>query len=102
MAQSRLELQGVLEAIPGVVRVYFQPPEGLQMEYPCIVYERDNRLTHHADNRPFYIDTRYLVTIIDVEADSTIPEAVAQLPTATFNRFFAVDNLNHDVYTLYF
>jgi hypothetical protein len=45
---------------------------------------------------------RYQVTIIDRDPDSGIPEVVAGLPTSTFSRHFTVDNLNHDVYTLYF
>jgi len=45
---------------------------------------------------------RYKVTVIDPDPDSLIPDKVASLPSAVFNRFFAANNLNHDVYNLYF
>jgi hypothetical protein len=40
--------------------------------------------------------------IIDQDPDSAIPPKVAALPMCLFNRFYTADNLNHDVYNLYF
>lgn len=82
--------------------VYFQPPTGLQMVYPAIVYNRDYALTAFADNKAYRRTKRYQVTIIDKNPDSEIPDMVADLPMSTFSRFFAVDQLNHDIYDVYF
>lgn len=102
MARSRLELHSILIALNPSGRVYFQPPANVTMVYPAIVYSRDNRLFQHADNLA-YVDTkRYSVTIIDTDPDSDIPDKVAQLPLCSFERFFVSDNLNHDIYNLYF
>lgn len=101
MARPRLELQDLLETL-GAQKVYFQPPNELKMLYPCIRYERDSMDTRYADNRPLHIDIRYTITVMDRDPDSAIPGRVALLPTCSFNRFYAVDNLNHDVFTLYF
>lgn len=102
MGRPRADLQAIFEDIPGVAKVYFQPPNGVHMVYPCIVYERDAVGTQHADNIPYRSTKRYMVTIVDKNPDSVIPDKVAALPTASFNRFFTADNLNHDVYTIYF
>lgn len=99
---QRLELHSILEAIPGVVEAYFQPPANVQMRYPAIVYEWDNARTEFAGNRPYRFTKRYQVTVIDRNPDSLIPEQIAALPTATLSRRFAVDNLNHTVFSIYF
>lgn len=102
MARSRLELQLILEGIPGVRKVWFQPPDGTQLVYPCILYSRDAQDVTYADNKPHLVNTRYMITVIDRNPDSLIPSMVAALPLCSFNRFYTADDLNHDVYTLYF
>jgi len=72
------------------------------MLYPCIVYNRDAAVTQFAGNDPYRYTKRYMVTIIDRNPDSEIPDKVAALPMTTFNRFFTADNLNHDVFNIYF
>lgn len=99
---QRLQLQAKLEEILGSENVYFQPPANIQMEYPCIVYKRDQADTMFAGNNPYRYTTRYLVTVIDRDPDSVVPKKVASLPMCLFNRFFTAANLNHDVFNLYF
>jgi hypothetical protein len=96
----RSELQDILLDITD--KVYFQPPENVKLEYPCIIYQRDFRETGFANNKPYASAKRYLVTVIDRDPDSEIPDKVAELPMSTFNRFFTADNLNHDVYQIFF
>lgn len=98
----RLELQDVLVETLGSENVYFSPPPTMTMNYPCIVYRRDYTLTEFADNRPYKNKKRYQVTVIDPDPDSTIHEKVAELPLCSYDRFFTADNLNHDVYRLFF
>lgn len=100
MGQPQLQL--ALRALLGSDNVYFQPPANVQMAYPCIVYKRDDIDTDFADNRPYYQTTRYLVTVIDREPDGTITYKVAALPKCAYQRNFVVDNLNHDVFVLYY
>lgn len=99
---TRLELQTVLEALLGSDQVYFQGPANTQMEYPAIVYKKDNADAAFADNIPYRRVKRYLVTVIDRNPDSAIPDKVGQLPQSRYVRSFAANNLNHDVFTLYF
>lgn len=101
MAQ-RLDLHALLISILGSNNVYFQPPPNVQMIYPCIVYRRDDIDTDFADNVPYSKRKRYQVTVIDRDPDSEIPDKVLDLPTCIFDRFYTADNLNHDVFKLYF
>jgi len=101
MAQ-RLQLQSLLEGLLGTRNVYFQPPANVQMQYPCIVYNRDSANTKFADNHPYNFTKRYQLTVIDQDPDSPIPSRIGALPLCTFDRFFTADNLNHDVFTLFF
>jgi hypothetical protein len=98
----RLELQAILLELLGSNSVYFQPPETVQMEYPCIVYRRDLIRTNFADDIPYRILKRYQVTVIDRNPDSDIPDKVGKLPMCSFNRFFTADELNHDIFNLFF
>lgn len=82
--------------------VYFQPPTNVKLVYPCIIYQRDFADTKFADNEPYAHKLRYMVTVIDRDPDSDIPGEVAKLPMSVFSRFYIADNLNHDVYSVYF
>lgn len=101
-SSRRLELQTLLQSLLGSANVYFQPPPDLTMQYPCIVYNRDDADVLFADNSPYRYAKRYQVKVIDPDPDSLIPIKVAALPLCSFNRFFTADNLNHDVYNLFF
>jgi hypothetical protein len=98
----RLQLQSLLSNILGTNNVYFQPPPTVQMDYPAIVYHRDYVQTNHADDIPYKQRKRYLVTVIDRDPDSGIPDKVAALPLCVYDRFYTADNLNHDVFKLFF
>lgn len=99
---SRQDLQTLLVGILGSSNVYFQPPPSHQLVYPCIIYNRDDVDTTFSDNQPYSHRKRYMVTVIDRDPDSDIPDKVAQLPLCVFDRFYTADNLNHDVYKLFY
>lgn len=96
----RLEFQQLLEQI--TEHVYFQPPENVQLQYPCIIYKRDYAETKFADDTPYNHTKRYMVMVIDRDPDSLIPDQIASLPMSVFNRFYTADSLNHDVYNVFF
>jgi len=99
---TRLELQTVLEGLQDGVSVYFQPPENVTMSYPAIVYNRDYLAVDFADNSPYNRKIRYQVTVIDRNPDSLIPDKVASLPLMHYVRHYTTENLNHDIYDVYF
>lgn len=99
---QRADLQALLQGILETENVYFQPPPTVKIHYPCIVYHRDYADTYFANDKPYKICKRYLVTVIDVNPDSAIPDKIAALPMCVFDRFYTADNLNHDVFKLFF
>jgi hypothetical protein len=72
------------------------------MVYPAIVYERDRADTKFADDIPYTVTAKYAVTLISRNPDDAVWAAIAALPTCAHERYFAADNLNHDVFNLYF
>ena len=48
---SRHELHDELKELLGTNRCYFQPPESIKLEYPCIIYKRDPSDILRADNQ---------------------------------------------------
>lgn len=103
----RIKLQTILEDCVGEQgktdrHVYFQPPETTSIKYPCIIYSLDYGDTAFADNNPYRFVKRYQVTIIDRKPDSQIINKVAALPMCSFQRHYTADNLNHDVFNLYY
>lgn len=106
----RIRFQEILESIDGLAidprtqrpAVYFQPPESVKMSYPAIVYGLDEIKNTYADGGVYLSRRRYSVTVIDQDPDSLIVGKVAALPTCRFNRHYERDNLNHDVFTIFF
>ena len=99
---TRLELHELLCEILGSEHVYFQPPESIRMQYPAIVYSRDDIENEPANNKPYIQSTVYNVIVIDADPDSEIVDRISKLPMCIFDRYYAADNLNHDSFTLYF
>ena len=96
----RLDLHEILVGL--TPNVYFQPPNNVVMQYPCIVYVRNRSDTNFADNTVYHDCLRYQVTVIDPNPDGDIRDKVKTLPLTLYQRFFVADNLNHDVFFVYF
>ena len=102
MMGSRLDLHDILKTIVGSSNVYFQPPEDLKMKYPCIVYSKNKIDTKYSGDKVYNYTVGYTVTVIDRDPDSLIPEKLLILPKCSFDRHYTADNLNHDVYNLFY
>lgn len=109
MSSRRLKLNDILVDILGTgglptnkQRVYFQPPDTTRIEYPCIIYRRDQQHSIYADNLIHQRHQRYLVTYIDPDPDSTTHLKIADLPSSKHSASFTTQNLNHDSYTVYY
>lgn len=104
LVHRRLLLQALLEQVSGLpeTQVHYQPPTGTEMVWPTIVYSRSRPEIRHADNRPYLSAQGYTVTVIHTDPDNDIRDRIAALPYCSFDRWYANDGLNHDVYTLYY
>jgi hypothetical protein len=104
---SRLELHNILINILGtkdqeMSNVYFQPPATIQLKYPCIIYKRLDQKNFFSNDNVYFGMKKYLITVIDKNPDSQIPDKVMELPYCSFSTHFVSDGLNHDVYKIYF
>ena len=82
-------------------RVYYQPPTGYVLQYPCIVFEGNERPTKFANNRPYGWVNTYTITYISNDADDPILDSIGMMPHCKFDRQFVNDNLYHYVYHIY-
>jgi len=100
----RKEFHAVLCGIGGIhpENVYFQPPENLQMVYPCIRYERSMQLGQNADDRRYVNRQAYSVMIIDPDPDNPAIDGLAAMPLSTYDRHYTMNNLHHDVFYIYY
>jgi len=98
---DRFELNQIFKDILGNSNVYFQPPETVKLNYPCILYELDRVVATKANNKKYKLIKRYTVTLIDPNPDTTYMDAILELPYSSFDRMFSTSNLNHFVFTIY-
>lgn len=102
MATRREELQAKLEEILGSRSVYYQPPNGVKMDYPAIRYSLNDAHKTKADDMAYLIRREYQIIVIDRLPDNPAIAALLELPYCSYERHYESDNLNHDVLTLYY
>lgn len=102
MSQRRVELQRMLEGLLGNRHVYFQPPTGMKLQYPCIVYHLDTANDIHAEDKIYRRLYRYSLEYITKDPEDPMRDQIDNLQYCRFERFFAFDNLNHFVYNIYY
>ena len=101
----------------GSAYVYFDPPENIQMQFPCIIYTREGADVKHANDRVYMFTRRYTVTYVsfdssegvseyddkEIEDSQTVVERIINhFPLCKYDRHFCVDGLSHDVFELYY
>lgn len=96
----RLELHALLKTILGSEQVYYQPPKSIQMNYPAIIYSRNDIKNNFADNSVYKQKYEYQIIVMDMNPDSKIVEKLSQLPCIRYDRHYTSDRLNHDVFIL--
>lgn len=99
----RLKFREELADVMEDCKLYFQPPNGTKLKYPCAIYKLQNIDIDHADDKVYKNMKGYQVTIIDADPDSAYPDRLMdQFRHIRFDRFFTNDNLNHYVFTIYY
>lgn len=99
---NRLLFHEDLCNILGSRNVYFQPPENIKMNYPAIVYSRNDIDNRFANNGVYLQDHSYQVIVVDPDPDSEIVDKLSLYPMSRFDRHYVADNLNHDVFTIFY
>ena len=99
---SRLELQSKFEDVLGSRNVYFPPPSSVRMQYPAIVYSRKDIEGRFANDKIYRKLPCYEAILIDKNPDSEFIDKILDLPYCSFDRHYEADNLNHDVFTIFY
>lgn len=103
--EPRMKLDGLLREVLSenakAVHLYYQPPSGYKLQYPCIVYSESRIRNNHANDRVYIQHHFYTVTVMDKDPDSKLKAAVSVLPKCTCDRSFVSDGLYHTVFTIY-
>lgn len=105
MESRRLKLHEELVDILGSRNVYYDPPETIKMQYPCIIYERESGHSDYADNSTYRYTQSYQLTYVDHGVDSEtdiLEKLLKHFQMIRYSRHFVADNLHHDVFYLYF
>lgn len=101
-SQDTEVLTSKFESILGSDSVYYEPPENVHMQYPCIVYTREHIDVRKADNRSYSSRTQYKVTYICYDPDSDVIDGLIEaFPSIRHGNHFVTDGLHHDVFYIY-
>ena len=83
--------------------VYFQPPANIRMSYPAIRYKLSDISKTAANDKAYRLVNGYEVIYIDRNPDSDIPAKILEhFPMCSFVRWYAADDLNHWVFTIFY
>ena len=97
------ELREIQEENLGYQHTYFEPPEGVRMQYDAVVYKRNGFNVRRANNRSYNIRDEYFVTVISRDPETKIPFAIQNhFERCSPGRFFVRDNLYHFPFTIFY
>lgn len=97
---KRLEFHEKLVEILGSRNVYFQPPESVKLNMPCIIYNRNDVDVKYADDQVYLKNISYQVIYVDKNPDSAIIDKLIEFRYSRYLRHYISDNLNHDVFII--
>lgn len=104
MELRSLQLQTELESLLNTTNVYFQPGPDVELDYPCIVYNRKSAFQPKANDKTYVFRPAYEVTYINRdEPDPEILERIARhFYCCHYDRHYVADNLHHDLFTIFY
>lgn len=97
--RPRMEIDDIFRSL--CPHVYYQAPQSVRLEYPCIIYERNNIKTQKADNMSYIANVGYTVRYVTKDPDDPVVIKLAELPYCSHGKHYVKDNLHHDTYTIY-
>lgn len=100
---SRIALQKELEQILTNKNVYFQPPESIKVNYPCIIYYLTDVKSFYADDVTYDYDHCYEVTYISKTEDfKIIDEIKTHFKKCIYDSHYIYDNMYCDAFKIYY
>lgn len=99
---TRQQLQSKLEELLNSRNVYYQPPETIKMQYPCIVYSKSNIKSTFANNAVYSFLKCYEIIVMDTKPDNPVIDKIIAMPYCAYGRNYKVDGINHDTFTIFY
>ena len=99
MAKSRKKLSELLRTF--CKNVYYQPPTGTKILYPCIIYDLDRPDVTFADNAPYALYDQYSLKYITRDPDDQVRNQIIMIPLCSADKPYIADNLYHHPFRLY-
>lgn len=99
MAKSRTKLSELLNSI--CPNVYYQPPTGRKITYPCIIYDLEKPDVRFADNAPYAIYDQYSINYITRDPDDNVRNQIIRFPLCSADRPYTAENLYHHPFRIY-
>lgn len=102
--RTRSEFHQALVDALGAPYVYAQKPEGLKTyKGNRIIYSREEIDFSNADNQKYVGYSKYSVTLVSKDPDWPLVEDILHMfQFCKHDRHYVTDNLNHDVYIIYY
>lgn len=95
------DLLHLLQQAVGHNRVYFQPPENLNIGYPAIVFHLSKIEVDHASDAPYKGAKEYSVTLITKDPEPDVINEILKIPYSSLDTTYISDGMNHFVFTVY-
>lgn len=99
---DRIILQKKLEGFLVREKCIINLQDSIKMRYPAIRYNRKDIDAKYANNKIYSSMTAYEIVLIDANPDSVFIQKIMELPFCSYDRHYTAENLNHEVFTLYY
>lgn len=96
------KLREIMMEATGIPNCYYDPPENIQMKYPCIVFHLSGDDCLYADNKTYFHTFRWTATIMD-RYSTTQERYIREMEEkcrASLDRMFVNDGIHHTVFTI--
>ena len=82
--------------------VYFQPPEGFKLQYPCIVFHKKTVENIHANGKVYGQKFLFEVTVMDKDPDGDLAQTISKWSKTKQIGHNRYDNIYHDIFNIYY
>lgn len=102
LEEKRIKMHNRFKELLESNEVYYNPPDGKKIKYPCIIYKDKNFDIRYASDKAYKYDRVYQVSLIGSRPiDDLKNKLLLELSYIRFDNSFVSDNLYHYVYTKY-
>lgn len=81
--------------------VYYQPPSSKTLQYPCIVFSRENVDQTYANDKIYFLRQNWQIKCISTDSEWDVPKRLLEsMQFIEFDRTYPADNLYHTILNL--